>query len=238
MHKIIRKALGKLNIAIMLMLAIAIVMAGGLTGATYILASGTSEFQQTINAGTLSTDIVDGSYASVASPAVAMDAVTFNFSCQTATGSFGTTTEQIYVQNPDAADNGWTLTLAPANTTDFWDSAGTDFDFNDPGSSGCVDDGATTDADNLGGQMTVDPSGATLAVGQCSSCTTTSITKGSATAYVEGTTDSATLLAAATASDDIGDWTLQGVSVSQTIPAEQPAASDYTISMVLTVTAS
>ncbi len=233
MHKIIRKLLGKLNIAIALMLAI--VMAEGLAGATYVLASGTSEFQQTIKPGTLSTDIVDDSYNSVASPAVAMNAVTFSFSYQTATGTFGTTNEQIYVSNPDAADDGWTLTVAPASTTDVWDSTGTDFDFNDPGAN-ATDDG-TTDADNLGGQMTVDPSGATLATGQCSNCSVTNITKGSSTAFVEGTTDSVTLLTAAAASDDIGDWTLQNVSISQTIPAEQPAASDYTLNMVLTVTA-
>jgi len=66
----------------------------------------------------------------------------------------------------------------------------------------------------------------------------TNITKGSSTAYNEGTTDSVTLLTAAALSDDIGDWTLQSVSISQTIPAEQPAATDYTINMVLTVTAS
>jgi len=232
MHKIIRKALGKLNITIALMLAI--VMAGGLGGATYVLASGTSTFGQTINAGSLATDIVDAAYASVASPSVAMNAVAFSFAYQTATGVFGTASQQIYVSNPDAADNGWTLTVAPPATTDFWDSAGTDFDFNDPTAE--AGDGA--DTDTLGGQMTVDPSGATLAVGQCNNCVVTNITKGSSTAYNEGTTDSVTLLTAAALSDDIGNWTLQSVSISQTIPAEQPAATDYTINMVLTVTAS
>ena len=232
MHKIIRKALGKLNIAIALMLVI--VMAGGLGGATYVLASGTSTFGQTINAGPLATDIVDGTYASVGSPSVTMNAVTFSFAYQTATGSFGTASQQIYVSNPDAADAGWTLTVAPPATTNLWDSVGTDFDFND--STAEAGDGA--DADALGGQMTVNPSGATLAVGQCNSCVVTNVTKGSSTAYVEGTTDSVTLLTAAAASDDIGDWTLQSVSISQTIPAEQPAATDYTLNMVLTVTAS
>ena len=233
MHKIIRKILGKFNIVIAFVMA---VLLTGIIGAgTYVLASSTSEFQQTINSGTLSVDIVDGSYNSVSSPSVALDAATFSFGCQTVTttSAFGTASEQIYVQNPDAADGGWTLTVAPANTTDVWDSAGTDFDFND--GSGCTD-GA--DADSYGGQMAVDPSGATLDTGQCSSCTVTDITKGSYTAYVEGATDSATLLTAAAASDDIGDWTLQGVTIGVTIPAEQPAANDYTLNMVLTVTAS
>lgn len=234
MHKIIRKLLGKLSIIIAFVMTLVFTSTIGV--GTYILASGTSQFSQTINAGSLATDIVDAAYSSVASPAVAMNAVTFSFACQTATGSFGTTAQQIYVQNPNAANNGWTLTLAPAATTDFWDSAGTDFDFNDDGTSGCAD--SIVDTDTLGGQMTVDPSGATLAIGQCASCVVTNITKGSSTAYVEGTTNSVTLLTAAALSDDIGDWTLQGVSISQKIPAEQPAATDYTINMVLTVTAS
>lgn len=233
MYKVIRKLLGKLSIITAFVMALVFTSTIGV--GTYVLASGTSQFSQTINAGSLSTDIVDAAYASVASPSVAMNAVTFSFACQTATGSFGTATEQIYVSNPDAADNGWTLTVAPSATTDYWDSVGTDFDFNDSGGSGCTD-GADTDA--LAGQMTVDPSGATLAVGQCSSCVVTNIAKGASTAYDEGITDSVTLLTAAAASDDIGDWTLQGVSISQTIPAEQPAATDYTLNMVLTVTAS
>lgn len=186
--------------------------------------------------GTLTTDIVDASYVSVSSPTVAMNVATFNFACQTVTGSFGTASQQIYVNNDNGANNGWTLTMAAQATTDVWDSAGTDYDFNDPTSSGCTD-GADA-GDTVGGQMTIDPSGATLAVGQCGSCTTTNISKGSSTAFNEGTTDAVTLLTATADSDDVGDWTLQGVSISQKIPAEQPIASDYTINMVLTVTAS
>lgn len=212
---------------------ITLLIIGGMGIGTYILASSTTQFQQTINPGTLTTDIVDSSYNSVANPSVTMNPVTFSFSCQTATGTFGTSSQQIYVQNPDAADDGWTLTVAPANTTDYWDGSSSDFDFNDGSGSGCSDG---SDADSLAGQMTIDPSGATLSTGQCSSCTTSNISKGSSTAFEEGTTDSVTLLTASASSDDIGDWTLQGVSISQTIPAEQPAES-YTINMVLTVTA-
>ena len=57
------------------------------------------------------------------------------------------------------------MSLAGSATTAVWDSAGTDIDFNDAGGSGCTDGG---DADSLGGQLTVDPSGGTLAAGQCS----------------------------------------------------------------------
>lgn len=189
----------------------------------------------TVTAAALTADIVNASYVTVGSPAMAMNNSTFSFPCHAVTGSFGTASQQIYVNNNDGADSGWVLTLAAQATTDVWDSAGTDYDFNDPTGSGCTD-GA--DADSVGGQMTVDPSAATLAVGQCGSCTTSSVTKGASSAFNEGTTNSITLLTAAAGSDDIGDWTLQGVGISQMIPAEQPIASDYDINMVLTVTAS
>ena len=186
--------------------------------------------------GTLTTDIVDASYAPVSSPTMAMSAATFSFSCQTKTGSFGTASQQIYVNNNNGANNGWTLTVAAQATTNVWDSAGTDYDFNDPTGSGCTD-GADA-GDSVGGQMTVDPSGATLAVGQCGSCTTANVSKGSSAAFNEGVTNTITLLTATAASDDVGDWKLTGVNISQKIPAQQPAASDYDINMVLTATAS
>ncbi len=181
--------------------------------------------------GTLSVGIVNGSYESVGSPTMAMDVTAFSWACQTITGSFGTTTpsvEQIYINNNNGANNGWTLTIAAESNTDVWDSAGTPYDFNDPSGSpaGCAN-----------GQMTVDPSVAILAVGQCSGCSVTNITKGDPYAFNQGTLDTILLLTATAASDDVGDWTLQGVSISQKIPAEQPAAIDYNINMVLTVAA-
>jgi len=197
----------------------------------------TSSFTQAINAGTLTVDIVDGSYVTVASPAVAMGAATFGFSCQATTGTFGTASQQIYVKNPDAADNGWVVSLAASDPTDFWDSAGTDMDFNDPTTSGCGESG--TDADSLKGQMTVDPSVGTLAAGQCAGCVTTNVTKGSSAAFNQDTAaNSITILTGAAGSNDIGDWKLTGVGISQTIPAEQPAASDYSIDLTLSIVAS
>jgi hypothetical protein len=199
------------------------VVVGGLGVPTFFaLASSTSTFNQVIGGGTLVTDIVDASYVTVANPSVTMAATTFSFAQQTTTGTFGTADEQIYVSNPDAADAGWALSMAAANPTDMWDSAGTDFDFNGASSAG---------------QMTVDASGGTLAKATCLACTTDNISQGSSAAFNQGTVNSVTLLDAAAASDDIGNWTLQGVGISQTIPAEQPAASDYHIHMVLTVAA-
>lgn len=200
-----------------------------------IFAADTSNFTQTINAGTLAVDITDSSYVTVGSPSVAMSAATFSFGCQTVTGTFGTSSQQIYIQNPDAADNGWTVSVAASGATDVWDSAGTDFDFNDPSGSGCTDGG---DADSVGGQLTVDPSGATLAAGQCDSCNTTNVTLGSSGAFSEGVTDSITIVTGAAGSSDVGDWYIRDVDLSQKIPAEQPAAADYDINMVLSIVAS
>lgn len=198
-------------------------------------AANNSTFSQTINAGTLVTDIKDSSQATVGSPSVNMSAATFSFSCQSggsaSTGTFGTNNERIYLTNPDGADNGWTLTLAATSgATANWSSG---YDFNDAGGSGCTD-GA--DADSLGGQLTVSPTPGTLTT-DCSSCSSSNITKGSNTAFVQGTTDSITLLNGAAGSDDIGQWYLTGVGLSQTIPAETPAGS-YSINMTLTATAS
>ena len=200
-----------------------------------VYASGTSNFQLTINPGTLAVDIVNGSYTTVSSPSVVFSTATVSFNCGSTTGTLGTASEQIYVTNPDAADAGWVVSIAGSATTATWASAGTDMDFNDTTSSGCSDG---TDTDSVAGQLTVDPSGGTIAKGNCASCTTTSVTAGSSSTFNEGTTDSITLLTGASASADIGDWTLQGVALTQTIPAEQPAASDYNINMVLSIVAS
>lgn len=204
-------------------------------GAMGVYASGTSNFQLTINPGTLSVDIVDGSYVTVGSPAVVFSTATFSFNCGSTTGTLGSATEQIYVSNPDAADAGWVVSIAGSATTATWTSAGTDLDFNDVTTSGCTD-GA--DADSVSGQLTVNPSGGTITAGNCASCATTNVTAGSSSTFNEGTTDSITVLTGAAGSDDIGDWTLQGVALTQTIPAEQPAASDYNVDMVLSIVAS
>lgn len=203
-------------------------------GGAIVWAAATSSFNQTINPGTLSVDIVDSSYNPVTSPAVDMNAVTFSFSCQSSTGTFGTASQVIYVKNPDAADSGWVVSLAASSPTAYWNSAGTSMDFNDPSGSGCTD-GA--DSDSFRGQMTVDPSVSTLSTGGCLSCNTSNITKGSSSAFSEGTTNSITILNGAAGSSDIGDWRLTGVNISQTIPAEQPAASDYSLNLTLSIVA-
>ena len=136
------------------------------------------------------------------------------------------------------ATPGWTLSLAAADPADVWDSAGTDYDFNEAGTGGCVDDGATTDADALGGQMTVDPSGANKSAGQCDSCAADGdITLGDSEAFVETSNNTIDLFSGASGSEDIGDWYITDVDISQMIPGEQPPAADYDINLVLSATA-
>ncbi len=182
--------------------------------------------------GSLTADIVNASYAPVANPSMAMSSTNFNFSCQNVTGSFGSSSEQIYVNNTGVA-GGWTLTLAAQAPTDYWNGGTVNYDFNDSTSAGCADGG---DTDSLGGQMTIDPSVATLAVGGCSGCTTANISKGGAAAFSEGVTNNITLLSASAAANNVGDWTLRDVAISQKIPAEQPVGS-YSVNMVLSITA-
>ena len=204
----------------------------GLSGVVTFAAN--TQLNQIINPGVLSIGIVDSAYNTVVSPAVNFAAVNLSVNCQTTTATLGTSAQQLYIQNPDGADNGWTVTIAANSPTSFWDGTPADYDFNDPSGSGCTD-GA--DADSLRGQLTVNPSVGTLAVGQCLACTTSNISLGSSAAFNQGTLDSITLLNAAAASSDIGDWTFRGIALSQTIPAEQAVASDYDIPMVISVVA-
>lgn len=211
-----------------------------ISGVTF--AASNSDFSQTINAGTLTTDILDASRAAVASPSVSMSAKNFSFDCQAggsaSTGTFGTNTQRIYVNNPNGANNGWTLTIAATSgATARWANGGSTafIDFNDPTgtTAGCSDG---VDADSNSGQLTINPSAGTLTT-DCGSCTTSNISKGSSSSFNQGTTDNITLLNAAASSDDIWRGYLTGATVSQTIPAETPADS-FTINLTLTATAS
>ena len=229
--------LRKLNIGRLLLYPTAVFLVSLITlygGYQYMEAASTSTFTQVISASTLATDIRSDSTTSVSSPAVSLSSQTFSFNCQTSTGTFGTNGERIYVDNPDGADNGWTLTVAasPAATA-VWNQGSNYFDFNDAGGSGCTD-GA--DADSYGGQLTINANAGTITT-DYSGSDTTGLTKGTSTAFAQGTTDSITLITAANTSADIWRGYITGISLSQTIPAEQAAAS-YTINFALTATAS
>jgi hypothetical protein len=178
-------------------------------------------------------DIVDAAGDPVASPSFSMDAHTLAFSCESVGGTFGTSSQRIRVANGFTAEN-WSLTLAATDgTIATWSGGPSDYDFNDSSGSptGC-DDGA--DGDSLPGQLSLDPAAGT--VSPEAGCTNTEITKGSSGSFIEGTTDSLTILAGTTGTDTDCYWDLTGVDVSQQIPADQPTGS-YSINMTLTLTA-
>lgn len=224
----------------LLQILIAVAMAVMVPAAAF--AASNSNFTQTINTGTLTTDIMDASRNSVASPAVAMGAKSFSFNCYSggtaSTGTFGTGSERVYLSNGDAADNGWTLTVAATSgATATWNNGGATqkFDFNDPSGTpaGCSD-GADA-GDTFGGQMTINPAAGSITT-DCTSCTSTGVSLGSSAAFNQGTTDSITLANAGASSNDVWRGYLSGVNVSQTIPAEQIADS-YSLNLTLTATA-
>ncbi len=211
-------------------------MVFSVVGYQLVLAAGNSTFSQTINPGTLGTDIRSNASTAVASPAVAMSAKTFSFDCQSggsaSTGTFGTASERIYVDNPDGADSGWTLSLgATAGASALWANTGATkkFDFNDAGGSGCTDG----DTDTFGGQLTVNPAAGSITT-DYSGSSVTGITLGTQASFAAATP--VTLVSAAAGSADIWRGYFTGIGLSQTIPAET-AADAYSINLTLTATA-
>jgi hypothetical protein len=125
--------------------------------------------------------------------------------------------------------------MAASSPTAVWQGTQSNnkFDFNDPTTSGCSD---SNDLDTKSGQMSVDASVASLTP-DCGGCGVSEIAKSTPNVFVEGSTDSITLLNATTLSDENGQWYLTDVLIKQTIPAETPVDT-YSIDFTVTVTAS
>lgn len=205
------------------------------TGITFATAD--TEFSQIINTGNLSVDIMNASEQPVVNPSVPLATIATAATCNTtdSTGTLGTNSERIYIDNPGAADDGWSLAIAATNgPTAQWTSGSDEYDFNDPTDNGC-DDGA--DADSISGQMTIDPSGAALTASCHNGCTNTGASMGSSEAFVQGTTNAIGLAVAGSSSDNVWRGYMTGVDVTQTIPAGQ-VPGNYTLDMTITATAS
>ncbi len=182
-----------------------------------VLASSQTQLSQTINAGTLSVDIVDGSGVTVGSPSVAFGAAPFSFNTQTGTGTLGVTAQKIRVSNGTNTAT-WSMAIAATSgNTTLWSAGTPTMDFNGAASAG---------------RLTVDASGGTIT--PTDSYTSTGLTKGSSTAFAQGTADSITLLTAGSSADKPGRWDFIGVALTQDIPAAQTPGT-YTINMTLTV---
>jgi hypothetical protein len=113
---------------------------------------------------------------------------------------------------------------ATGGATATWASPGPpahSYKFNDSAGSGCTN-----------GQLTVNPAVGTLTAQ--TNCTTTSVSKGSSTAFTGST--AATLLNASSPAQIDCYWELINIGLSQKIPAGQ-LGGNYTINMTLTITA-
>jgi len=195
------------------------------------LGSTTPVFNQTITSTTLSVDIVDADGVTVDSPAVTFDSKNFSFATQDSSGQFGTSSQRIRANNPTATDT-WTVNLAASDPTDTWVSGSDEYDFNDAGEY--TDDGATTDADSYGGEMTVDPSTGTIS--GVDSCATTNLSKGTSDSFEEGATDSIDIMSAASGAATACQWDFIGAvaNITQKIPASQ-AVGSYSIAMTVSI---
>ena len=201
----------------LLAFAAVLAVAGTSAPAAYAALTATSTLSQTITAGTISTDIRDGSNVVVGSPSFAMNATTISTSQQSATGTFGTASQRISVDNPGGANAGWTLTLcATVPGTGVWTSGGNTYAYNGSVSTG---------------RLTIDPSVGTLTA---RTGVNTNISKGTSASFTGSA--AITLLSAAAGADDIWNGYLTGVALTQDIPASQPAGT-YTLSMTQTVAA-
>lgn len=192
-------------------------------------AAATPTLNQVVNAGTLTTDILqsDGS-TPVASPSVTFTALNRSFACQTNTATLGDSSNKLYVTN-FANNNGWNLTLsATGGPTATWSSTVPtvqSYKFNDP---------AGTTAGCTNGQMTVNPATGTITPDCSTVCDAVSVTKGSSTPFDSTTNASITIMT--TSSGTAWKGYLTGVGLSQKVPASQPAGT-YSLPMTLTAVA-
>jgi len=189
-----------------------------------------TEYPEITTGGVLEVDIVDAGGTPVVSPSVIMTSEQVSFASETSTGTLGVTGQRVRVTNTTSNPQ-WSLSIAADNgSTAFWDGTSADFDFNDPTSN--ASDGG--DSDILGGQLSIDPSVATITPE--GGCTTTGITLGSSSAFSEGVTDAITLASSGGGADTSCYWDFTDIDLSQTIPAEQIADS-YSIDMVVSIIA-
>ena len=146
-----------------------------------------------------------------------MSVRTVSTSQQTSTGTFGSSTQRITVDNPGGANNGWTLALAATNANNKWTSGSDTYDYKGTAAQG---------------QLTVNANAGTITatVGGA-----TGVTKGASAAY-SGANTSILIMQASASAAKIWNGYITGVTLSQTIPAAQ-ASGNYSLDMTQTVTA-
>lgn len=199
--------------------AAAITTVAAVAPVAYAATTAESTLTQSITQGTISTSIRDESGGIVASPSFAMGATTVSTTAQTTTGTFGTNTQRITVDNPNGSSNGgaWSLTLNATNpTTGRWTSGSNNYLYNGTAATG---------------QLTVNPTAGTL----------TAVAGGASNVSL-GTQASfsgvgaITLATATTDAAPIWNGYITGIGLSQSIPANTPVGN-YSLNMTQTVTA-
>lgn len=206
--------MNKKTLGIAMSAAVAVTM---VAPAAYAATTASSQLSQTITNGVLSTSVRDASNAVVATPSFSMGSVALSTSQQTATGTFGSNTQRISVDNPGGANDGWTLSLnATTPGTGTWVSGANSYAYNGTAAAG---------------QLTLNPLAGTLT---STTGTNTGITLGASAAFTG--TSPVTIATAAAASDDVWNGYITGIGVSQTIPAAQ-AAGTYVLDMTQTIVA-
>jgi hypothetical protein len=188
-----------------------------------------------ISTSSLGVDIVDANNSPVGSPSVAFTGLNTSFSCQTSTGTLGSSSAKIRIDN-GTANELWTLTIAATGgVATNWSNGGTgQYDYNDSSGSpgGCTDGG---DSDSLAGQLSFDASASVVTTADYD-CDTSGITKGSSASFQQGTQDSITLLNTSSSAIKNCIYDTTGINTSQQVPPETPTGS-YSIGMTLTITA-
>jgi len=184
--------------------------------------------------GVLSIDIVDSLGTSVTSPSTTLETLSYLFLCDSSSGILGVDSQRVRVSNFTASPS-WSLSIAAtAGNTDLWNDGGTEnYDFNDPSGTpaGCSDG---VDTDSFAGQLSIDPSVATIQ--PRAGCTSTGINLGASSSFVEGTNDSISIADAGSSTELSCYWDFTNIDLNQQIPSDQ-AGGSYTINLTMTVTA-
>lgn len=218
------------SVTVVLFLFFVLLLSQGVRG------SETANFTMSILPQPLAVTVVDDSFNPIEEPEVSFPEATYEPSeCRELIAQLASPDQQIYVRNFDAADNGWTVTLSTESPTATWTSGQYAFDFNDPTGAGCIDG---DDADDLAGSMAIYTQSDSLDSGLCPLCSSNFVNRVPDGVFNESAgLNTITLVYATSDSDNRGDWTLSDIIVRQTIPASQPAAGDYEIPLLLSITA-
>lgn len=186
---------------------------------------------------TIATGIVDADGTPIGSPSLPFDEVQYSFGCQNATATFGLPGQKLRITSATGNPSWTTSIAATGGTTSSWTNTGAtrSYDFNDPTGTqpGCSDGPA--DADVIAGQLNINPSAATITPEPV--CSTTSLSLGSAASFTHGVTNAITLVSGASGADTECYWDITGITMQQTIPAEQEIDT-YRLNLTMTVVTS